>query len=80
MTCFLSLRSYSLTSFPADVSEISSGGDVYQDLLEHRQRVQKLSDDTSVALKKNVYRNYTQFIETAKEISCILAFNCVILI
>ncbi|XP_072035094.1 LOW QUALITY PROTEIN: exocyst complex component 8-like [Amphiura filiformis] len=53
----------------AYVSDISSGGDVYQDLLEHRQRVQKLSDETSIALKKNVYRNYAQFIETAKEIS-----------
>lgn len=53
-----------------DVQEISSGGDVYQDLIEEKQRIQKLSDDTSVALKKNVYRNYKQFIDTAKEISC----------
>lgn len=51
------------------VQEISSGGDVYQDLIEEKQRIQKLSDDTSIALKKNVYRNYKQFIDTAKEIS-----------
>ncbi|XP_041480771.1 exocyst complex component 8-like isoform X2 [Lytechinus variegatus] len=58
-------------NFNADeyVLEIASGGDVYQDLQEHKQRVQNLNDDTAVALKKNVYRNYTQFIETAKEIS-----------
>ncbi|XP_033642017.1 exocyst complex component 8-like isoform X2 [Asterias rubens] len=51
------------------VFDICSGGDVYNELLEHRQKVQHLSEDTAIALKKNVYRNYTQFIETAKEIS-----------
>ncbi|XP_022090241.1 exocyst complex component 8-like isoform X2 [Acanthaster planci] len=51
------------------VFDICSGGDVYNDLLEHRQKVQMLSEDTAINLKKNVYRNYTQFIDTSKEIS-----------
>ncbi|XP_077869229.1 exocyst complex component 8-like [Saccoglossus kowalevskii] len=58
------------------VREIGSGGDGYKDLLDHRRRVQNLSDETAVAMKKNVYKNYTQFIETAKEISCILYRLC----
>ncbi|XP_019637716.1 PREDICTED: exocyst complex component 8-like isoform X1 [Branchiostoma belcheri] len=49
--------------------EIAQKSDGDRDLLEHRQRVQNLQDDTSLALKKNVYQNYMQFIETAKEIS-----------
>ena len=39
------------------------------DLSEVHTKVQKLAEDTAVALKKNVYKNYSQFIETAKEIS-----------
>lgn len=31
--------------------------------------LQTLSEDTHSQLKKNVYQNYNQFIETAKEIS-----------
>ena len=38
-------------------------------LLETKQNVQILADETAQALKKNVYKNYSQFIETAKEIS-----------
>ncbi|XP_070560701.1 exocyst complex component 8-like [Ptychodera flava] len=57
--------------FDADkyVRDISSGGDGHKDLLDHRRRVQNLNDETAVAMKKNVYKNYTQFIETGKEIS-----------
>ncbi|XP_077998351.1 exocyst complex component 8-like [Glandiceps talaboti] len=66
-----SLKQLSKRDFDAQnyVHEISSGGDGHKDLLEHRQRVQNLNDETAVAMKKNVYKNYTQFIETAKEIS-----------
>ena len=32
-------------------------------------QVQKLVDQTNLLLKKNVYKNYTLFIETAREIS-----------
>ncbi|XP_052286222.1 exocyst complex component 8-like isoform X2 [Dreissena polymorpha] len=38
-------------------------------LLEMKQKVQILSDKTAQELKKNVYKNYSQFIETAREIS-----------
>lgn len=50
------------------VSNLSSqdGEDM---LLETKQNVQILADETAQALKKNVYKNYSQFIETAKEIS-----------
>ena len=47
-------------------------GDGEDNLEETRKRVLQLQDDTSVALKRNVYKNYSQFIETAREISSIL--------
>lgn len=40
------------------------------DLHQQRQKIQALSEETNQYLKKNVFRNYMQFIETAKEISC----------
>lgn len=42
------------------------------ELQHQRQKIQSLADETNVLLKKNVYQNYMQFIETAKEISRIL--------
>lgn len=39
------------------------------ELQQQRQKIQQLADETNVLLKKNVYHNYMQFIETAKEIS-----------
>lgn len=44
-------------------------------LEELRQQVSQLQEDTAVALKKNVYKNYYQFIETAKEISSMFLSN-----
>ncbi|EEC06818.1 hypothetical protein IscW_ISCW017660 [Ixodes scapularis] len=41
-------------------------------ILSERQQIANLADETNNLLKKNVYKNYMQFIETAKEISCIL--------
>lgn len=38
-------------------------------VLAEKQRVANLADETNNLLKKNVYKNYMQFIETAKEIS-----------
>ena len=49
------------------VNKVAVGGE--DDLAEVHTKVQKLAEDTAVALKKNVYKNYSQFIETAKEIS-----------
>nr|CAG4643760.1 EOG090X021B [Lepidurus arcticus] len=39
------------------------------ELKQQRQKIQALADETNQQLKKNVYQNYMQFIETAKEIS-----------
>lgn len=36
---------------------------------QKKNQIQAHSDQTSSALKKHVYANYMQFIETAKEIS-----------
>ena len=62
-------KALSAPGFDADtfVKVVSQGGESKLDSV-HKE-VQKLSDDTAVALKKNVYKNYSQFIETAKEIS-----------
>lgn len=46
----------------------SSVGD--HELRQQRQRIQHLAEETNAQLKKNVYMNYMQFIDTAKEISC----------
>ncbi|XP_030052282.1 exocyst complex component 8 [Microcaecilia unicolor] len=51
------------------VTQLSQQSDGDRDLQEHRQRVQTLADETAQNLKKNVYKNYRQFIETAREIS-----------
>lgn len=39
------------------------------ELQQRRAKIQAYGDQTSSALKKHVYANYMQFIETAKEIS-----------
>ncbi|KAK3105314.1 hypothetical protein FSP39_022322 [Pinctada imbricata] len=49
------------------VSKLCQSGE--EELMTMKQKVQMLSDDTAQSLKKNVYKNYSQFIETAKEIS-----------
>jgi len=38
-------------------------------LRQQRAKIQELANNTSAQLKRNVYQNYMQFIETAKEIS-----------
>lgn len=39
------------------------------ELRHQRAKIQELANNTSAQLKRNVYQNYMQFIETAKEIS-----------
>jgi len=39
------------------------------ELQQRKAKIQGISDQTSAQLKKHVYANYMQFIETAKEIS-----------
>ncbi|XP_069741190.1 exocyst complex component 8 [Narcine bancroftii] len=51
------------------VKQLSQQSDGDRDLQEHRLRIQSLADETAQSLKKNVYKNYRQFIETAREIS-----------
>ncbi|XP_007898037.1 exocyst complex component 8 [Callorhinchus milii] len=51
------------------VKQLSQQSDGDRDLQEHRHKIQSLADETAQNLKKNVYKNYRQFIETAKEIS-----------
>jgi len=55
-----------------DVKELSQRCVGGQELQQQRQKIQSLADETNILLKKNVYQNYMQFIETAKEISRIL--------
>lgn len=40
-----------------------------EELQQQKEQIQALSEETANALKKNVYENYMQFIETATEIS-----------
>ncbi|KAG1670499.1 Exocyst complex component 8 [Nymphon striatum] len=67
----LLVKKLSSSAFDADkyVHEISLSGDSYADLQVARGTIQNLADETNSQMKKNVYKNYTQFIETAKEIS-----------
>ncbi|ELU07335.1 hypothetical protein CAPTEDRAFT_141927 [Capitella teleta] len=51
----------------AVVRKRSQGGEEELQKLQHE--VGQLAENTALALKKNVYKNYSQFIETAKEIS-----------
>ena len=62
------------TIYFSDVSRLSENGQE-DALLETKQKVQVLSEKTAQELKKNVYKNYTQFIETAREISSILSLH-----
>ncbi|XP_012288680.1 exocyst complex component 8 [Orussus abietinus] len=52
--------------FVKDLSAQCVGAD---ELRQQRAKIQELADVTSAQLKRNVYQNYMQFIETAKEIS-----------
>ena len=53
------------------MKDLAAECDTDAQLQEHRKRVQTLSEETAISLKRNVYKNYMQFIETSKEISCI---------
>lgn len=56
----------------ADVKDISHNYVGGSELKNLSKKIQTLSEETSNSLKKNVYQNYVQFIDTAKEISRIL--------
>ncbi|XP_064461321.1 exocyst complex component 8-like [Ornithodoros turicata] len=57
---------FSPTKYVQDLVQNSRNID---SVLEEKQRITNLADETNNLLKKNVYKNYMQFIETAKEIS-----------
>ena len=61
----------SISFDPQDfVRDLTSKASVSIDaLLMARKSVQNLADETNSQLKKNVYKNYSLFIDTAKEIS-----------
>ncbi|XP_043290134.1 exocyst complex component 8 [Venturia canescens] len=60
------LEDFNPDKFVKDLSAQCVGAD---ELRKQRARIQELADNTSALLKRNVYQNYMQFIETAKEIS-----------
>lgn len=64
-------KTFSTADFKPEeyVKTILSKCDIYRTLFDQRNNIQKLGEETAVSLKKNVYRNYRQFIDTAKEIS-----------
>lgn len=51
------------------VKELSAQCIGADELRQQRAKIQELANNTSAQLKRNVYQNYMQFIETAKEIS-----------
>lgn len=53
----------------ADVKELVNECVGGSELQQRKAKIQSFSDQTSSKLKKHVYDNYMQFIETAKEIS-----------
>lgn len=62
----ISTIEYSPQRFVRELTKPTVGVD---GLLTARKAVQNLADETNAQLKKNVYKNYILFIDTAKEIS-----------
>jgi len=62
----LSRRDFDPLKYAHSISKESDGD---KDLIENRQRVKMLGEQTAQILKKQVYKNYQLFIDTAKEIS-----------
>ncbi|GLV41624.1 Exocyst 84 [Carabus blaptoides fortunei] len=62
----LSDRDFNPEKYVKELSQQCVGG---QELQRRRKQIQYQAEKTSGTLKKNVYENYMQFIDTAKEIS-----------
>lgn len=58
--------------FVLDVRSLSQNCIGGPELNRVRNKIQQISEETNVNLKKNVYQNYVQFIDAAKEISRML--------
>lgn len=52
-----------------DVRSLSQNCVGGPELKRVRNKIQQISEETNANLKKNVYQNYMQFIDAAKEIS-----------
>ncbi|KAL0277788.1 UNVERIFIED_CONTAM: hypothetical protein PYX00_004953 [Menopon gallinae] len=62
----ISANDFNAEKFVRELAQRCVGG---QELQQQRKTIQALAESTNIMLKKNVYRNYMQFIETAKEIT-----------
>ncbi|KAK9888906.1 hypothetical protein WA026_001127 [Henosepilachna vigintioctopunctata] len=62
----LSSIDFSPEKYVRDLSQHCVGG---PELRRLRKKIQNLSEETNNSLKKNVYQNYMQFIDSAKELS-----------
>ena len=51
------------------IRDLSSRCDSSSELEKERKHIQKLTEETAMKLKQNVYKNYSLFIDTSKEIS-----------
>ena len=65
LTRKLAAADYDPSRYVSEISQRCVGG---EEVLAQRKVIQGLSDETNNQLKKNVYQNYRQFIDTAKEI------------
>ena len=66
LTRKLGAGDYDPVKYVAEISQRCVGG---EEVHAQRKVIQAVADETNNQLKKNVYQNYSQFIETAKEIS-----------
>ncbi|GBP27004.1 Exocyst complex component 8 [Eumeta japonica] len=67
----LNIEKFSSNDFNVDryVRELARSCVGGEELQQQKDNIKTLAEDTARALKKNVYKNYMQFIETASEIS-----------
>lgn len=67
----INMEKFAVPEFVADryVKELTKSCVGGEDLKQQKEKIQTLSEETANALKKNVYENYMQFIETATEIT-----------
>jgi len=71
VSCPVLAKKFSAADFSAEeyVKGVLAKCDIYRTIYDQRSNIQTLGEETAVSLKNNVYRNYRQFIDTAKEIS-----------
>lgn len=67
----INMEKFAVPDFVPDryVKELAKSCVGGEELAQQKEKIKSLADETASALKKNVYENYMQFIETATEIS-----------